>query len=136
MSSKDTQTDDFTRIDRRTLLAATGSLATAVAVAGCTSGSTTTAGCSNEPENLDQPVPSVYEGATSNADITREPDRLIPRSEIDYQREPNGDQQCSKCSFYIPDKNGDCVGACVRIAGMVDPAGYCGYYRTQVGGGW
>jgi len=134
----DNPNDETTSIDRRTLLAATGSFAVTVAIAGCSSGEDDggDSECENEPENLDQTVPETYEGATSTADIERHPSRLISRSEVDYQREPNGNQKCSKCSFYIEDKNGDCVGACVRIEGMADPEGYCGQYQTQVGGGW
>ncbi|MFB6206008.1 MAG: hypothetical protein ABEJ05_05720 [Haloglomus sp.] len=127
---------------RRSLLAAVGAAA-AGGLAGCrgdggdaTATATPTEGCSPSAADLSKSVPAPYQGAESKGGLTREPSRLLPKSRGDYQREPNGDQRCSRCSYYIPDKNGDCLGACVRIEGLIDPGGYCEYYRTQVGGGW
>jgi hypothetical protein len=127
-------------VDRRTVLGAGGALAMA-GLAGCSLLGGSSDGsdgddCPPPPDDLSGPVPAAYEGATSEADIEREPGRLIDRVEANYQSEPNGDQRCERCSFYVPDENGDCLGACVRVEGYTEPDGWCEYYRTQVGGGW
>lgn len=128
-----------TQMGRRTLLAK-GTTAVLVGLAGCSysgiPGMQTESDCPRPPENLAVPVPEIYERATSEGDIERDPEQLLDRTEAGYQSEPNGDQRCERCSYYIPDKNDDCLGACVRIKGYVDPDGWCEYYRTQVGGGW
>lgn len=112
-------------------------------LAGCTSGrgfmgnsGATTGGCSDVPDNLSGPVPEPYRGATSQGGLSRKPSKLLSKSKANYQREPNRNQKCSKCSYYIPDKNGNCLGACVRVEGKILPNGWCEYYRAQVGGGW
>ncbi|MFB6151208.1 MAG: hypothetical protein ABEJ40_05325 [Haloarculaceae archaeon] len=131
-------------VSRRRLLGATGALALA-GLAGCSGSSGGDGGgsdggdgggCSTPPEDLGDTVPGEYEGAESKGGLSRKPSKLLTKEEANYEREPNGDQQCSKCAYYVPDKNGDCAGACVRVGGMIDPSGYCDYYRTKVGGGW
>lgn len=127
------------RIDRRTLLG-TGTALAVSGLAGCSfiGGSTGSqqGDCPTPPGDLTDSVPAVYEGATSQGDVERDPTELLARADANYQSSPNGEQRCERCSYYIEDKNEDCLGACVRVAGYVDPDGWCEYYRTEVGGGW
>jgi len=56
---------------------------------------------------------------------------------VNYQDSPNEGNQCSGCTFYIPNKNGDGLGACAIVAGAIDPEGWCVSYaphETETGG--
>lgn len=126
-------------IDRRTVLCI-GSTVAVTGVAGCgyigQTGGSDSADCPSPPADLSGPVPGEYEGSISQGETERDAEKLVDRSEANYQTEPNGDQRCERCSYYVEDSNGDCLGACVRVKGYIDPQGWCEYYRTQVGGGW
>jgi len=74
------------------------------------------------------PVPDQYATATALGGSQRDPDGLSSKSAVNYQSEPNEGQQCSGCQFYIPDKNGDGLGACSIVAGVIDPQGWCTSY--------
>lgn len=131
----ETRIDEQTTPTRRRVLTATGALAVGT-LAGCSGSSDGSGGGCTPPEDLSGPVPEAYEGAESKGGLPRKPSKLLTKSEADHQDDPNGDQQCSKCAYFIPDKNDDCAGACVRVEGLIPDDGYCEYYRTQVGGGW
>jgi len=66
--------------------------------------------------------------ATAQGGQQRNPDNLVAPSALAYQEEPKDGQQCSGCQFYIPDQNGDGMGACTLITGTVDPQGWCNSY--------
>lgn len=128
--------DPTTGIDRRAVLATIGMFGTGV-LAGCLQGDSGDGDgdCPPDPDT-DSPVPDAYRSAESIAEIQRRPAELLSKTDAGYQSRPNGDQECSKCSYYVEDRNGDCVGACVRVAGRHEPDGWCEYYRSHVGGGW
>jgi hypothetical protein len=56
---------------------------------------------------------------------TRDPERLSSKQAVSYQSSPNDGQQCSDCRYYIPDKNGDGLGACTLVEGTIEPTGWC-----------
>jgi hypothetical protein len=91
-------------------------------------GETTTSGGSSDAE-----VPEAYRTATAQNGQQRDPDNLVAPSALNYQEEPNNGNQCSGCQFYIPDQNGDGMGACTLITGMVDPQGWCNSYAAYEG---
>jgi hypothetical protein len=79
-------------------------------------------------------VPAEYETATAIGGQQRNPDALSSQSAVQYQEEPNGDQQCSNCTFYVEDQNGDGIGACAIVAGTIDPEAWCvSYVRHEEG---
>jgi hypothetical protein len=129
-------TDTSARWGRRTLLATAA--ATTAALAGCAGngGEGTeppTTETEAETETDDDAVPAAYETATSLNGRQRDPDGLASKEALNYQAEPEGDQQCSNCGFYIEDKNGDGLGACTLVAGTIDPEGWCTSYAPYSG---
>lgn len=75
-----------------------------------------------------EPVPDEYRTATAQGGAQRDPGALSTKAAVNYQPEPNDGQQCSGCRFYIPDRNGDGLGACAIVEGTIDPAGWCVSY--------
>jgi len=73
-------------------------------------------------------VPAEYRTAAGLDGGQRDPTALSTQSAVSYQSEPQDRKQCSGCSYYIPDKNGDGVGACTIVEGTIDPSGYCTSY--------
>lgn len=83
---------------------------------------------------LSGPVPDVYRTATSLGGTERNPDSLQPKNAVQYQSQPKNGQQCSGCMFYIPDKNGDGLGACSIVQGYIEPKGWCVSYSPYQNG--
>ncbi len=48
-----------------------------------------------------------------------------------YQDKPNGDKQCSNCSFFIPGKTSTADGTCQIVDGSISPKGYCTLYSKK-----
>ena len=74
------------------------------------------------------PVPEVYETATSLDGTVRDPDSLWSKRAVNYQSAPRDGRQCAGCRYYIPDKDGDGLGACAIVAGRIEPDGWCASY--------
>lgn len=93
-----------------------------VGVAGCIGAS--------GPEELRGPVPAAYRTATSQGGMKRDPDELTSKGGANYtsagvkQRE----QTCADCRYYIPDKEGDGLGACSAVKGYIEPKAWCTLY--------
>ncbi|MFC6990095.1 high-potential iron-sulfur protein [Haloplanus sp. GCM10025708] len=79
------------------------------------------------------PVPSAYETATSLDGTERNPDALATKSGVEYQSSPRNGQRCSGCRYYVPDQNGDGLGACAIVEGKIEPDGYCVSYAAYDG---
>lgn len=109
------------RPTRRRLLRWVGAGPVAV-LAGCTGG-----GDGETPE----PIPAAYRTATAQGGDPRDPDQLAAKAVVDYQAEPNGDQRCAGCRFFVPDRDGDGLGACTIVEGTIDPDGWCSSYAPQ-----
>jgi len=120
-----------TALDRRTMLALLGS-GSAAALAGCSGG-----GSDSTPTGTASGgVPEAYRTATGLGGSQRNPSALSTQSAVSYQSEPKNGQQCSGCTYYIPDKNGDGVGACTIVEGTIAPSGYCtSYVAHEADGG-
>jgi len=116
-------------VNRRRLLTLLGA-SSATAVAGCLGGG----GDDEQPTaTASDAVPDQYRTATGLNGEQRDPDALSAKSDVNYQSEPNAGQTCSGCAFYVPDKNGDGVGACTIVEGTVEPNGYCVSYLPHEG---
>lgn len=117
---------------RRQFLRAAGAAA-AVGVAGCSGGGGGGSGGSGGGSggsgggngNGLGPVPDEYATATSQGGVDRNPDSLTKKSTVSYQSQPKDGSKCADCRFYIPDKNGDDLGACAIVEGKIEPSGYC-----------
>jgi nitrous oxide reductase accessory protein NosL len=115
--------DITTDLDRRRVLALLGA-GVASGLAGCGGdGSTPTATSTGG-------VPAAYETATSIGGVRRDPGALSARAAVNYQEEPNGDEQCSNCRYYIEDRNGDGAGACAVVEGTIAPDAWCVSYAA------
>ena len=125
------ESDGETGLDRRTMLTLAGS-GCAAALAGCTGGSGGD-GTPTATETAQGGVPSEYRTATGLNGGERDPAALSTKSAVNYQSEPQNGQQCSGCAYYIPDKNGDGLGACTLVEGTIDPSGYCTTYVAYEG---
>lgn len=109
--------------DRRRFLQFVGAVA-ATSLAGCGGDSGET------PTPAADEVPEEYRTATSIGGQERSPDALSTKDAVNYQAEPNDGEQCSSCTFYIEDKNGDGEGACAIVEGTISPDGWCASYAA------
>ena len=113
-----------------------GGTAAIIGLAGCGGGGggeeTTAEATTTEATTTaaQEGVPSEYETATALGGTQRNPESLSSQADVDYQPEPNEGQQCSGCTFYIEDKNGDGMGACAIVEGTIDPEGWCVSYAA------
>ena len=79
------------------------------------------------------PVPDEYETATAQDGTERSPDSVATKRAVMYQSEPRDGQQCTDCRFYIPDKNGDGLGACAVVEGKIEPQAWCSSFVQYEG---
>lgn len=49
----------------------------------------------------------------------------VPKSALQYQDHPNGNQACDKCIHFLPGSTLDSRGACQVVAGSISPHGWC-----------
>ncbi|WP_247005395.1 nitrous oxide reductase accessory protein NosL [Halorientalis litorea] len=131
--------DASTEFDRRRLLTLVGTGVT-MGLAGCNGGDGDGGTATPEPTDTATPttvadVPAAYETATALDGTERDPSAVSTKEAVQYQTESNDGAQCSGCRFYIPDKNGDGVGACAVVEGTIDPSGWCASYVAYEGDG-
>jgi hypothetical protein len=141
--------DDGTIDSRRRFLVAAGTGA-AVLLAGCSGGgggggggteatdpptATTAAGTgeADGDDGGDDRVPDAEATATALGGRKRNPDAVSTKEAVSYQDEPKDGQQCTGCTYYIPDRTGDGLGACAIVAGTIDPEGWCVSYVPTEG---
>jgi hypothetical protein len=79
------------------------------------------------------PVPDEYVTATAQDGTDRSPDSVAEKSAVMYQSEPKEGQQCTDCAFYIPDRNGDGLGACAVVEGEIEPQAWCSSFVQYEG---
>jgi nitrous oxide reductase accessory protein NosL len=134
-------TDNDSPIRRRELIALLGA-GSVTALAGCGGGGGDGDGGGTTPTATPSPtatpqggVPAEYETATAIGGQQRNPDALSSKSAVEYQEQPEGDQQCSNCTFYIEDANGDGLGACAIVEGTIDPEAWCVSYAPHEAAG-
>lgn len=88
------------------------------------------AGCASNSQNdkLSGPVPNAYRTATSLGGMKRDPDSLRSKDGANYQSNGPEQSKCANCRYYIPDKNGDGLGACSMVEGYIEPKAWCSLY--------
>ncbi|GKZ16407.1 high-potential iron-sulfur protein [Haladaptatus sp. T7] len=116
--------DRSTRLSRRRLLRGLGA-SPAVALAGCLGGPS-----GDEPTD---PVPKPYRTATAQGGTARNPDALRSKGGVNYHA-AQGTATCANCIHYVPDKNGDDLGACAVVEGDIEPDAWCTLYARYDGG--
>jgi hypothetical protein len=53
------------------------------------------------------------------------------KAAVKYQDKPHGDQECSKCTFFIPGKSPSAEGTCKIVEGSISPQGWCTSYSGK-----
>ncbi|AXG05055.1 hypothetical protein DU500_00670 [Haloplanus rubicundus] len=71
-----------------------------------------------------------YRTARSQAGERLNPDPLARKEDVSFQGteaavEAGAAESGEDCAESIPDRNGDGFGACAKVEGYVDPAGWC-----------
>ncbi len=66
---------------------------------------------------------SVFAGQAEAAKSTK--------ASVKYQAKPHGDQECSKCRFFIPGKSPKKNGTCQVVEGSISPRGWCIAYTPK-----
>lgn len=61
----------------------------------------------------------------------RDPNDVIPKSQVDYQYAPDGAKMCATCTFFCPSADGDEIGACTQVAGGIRSSDYCALYQPD-----
>jgi hypothetical protein len=126
---------------RRQFLRVAGAAAITTGLAGCGGSGTETAESASgdttdersaETDEADGVPPSERTAEALNG-IERNPDALQDPDALNYQQTPKNGQRCDGCQYYVPDENGDGMGACTLISGQVDPEGWCISYRASDG---
>lgn len=52
--------------------------------------------------------------------------QTLEKSAVSYQEEPNGDQVCSNCTFFIPNESDPAApGKCTMVKGDILPQAWC-----------
>ncbi len=65
-----------------------------------------------------------------SATVTSQPANAgVAKSAMQYRGTPNGKQDCSNCSLYIPGNAGS--GTCKVVDGSISPHGYCLAYAAK-----
>jgi len=122
---------------RRQFLRVAGAAAITTTLAGCGGSSDTASTSDTEADDAGgsepDPVPESERTATALGGIERDPDALQDPEALNYQSTPNNGQQCDGCQYYVPDQNGDGMGACTLVAGQIDPEGWCISYAAYSG---
>lgn len=56
----------------------------------------------------------------------------VPKASMQYRDTPNGQQECSKCSLFVPGDSAKANGTCKVVNGSVSPHGYCVAFAPKV----
>jgi hypothetical protein len=57
--------------------------------------------------------------------------QALDKSAVQYQEEPQGDQRCDNCLYWIPDDNDDGIGGCQMVKGDILPEAWCSIWAPQ-----
>jgi len=129
-ANSDIETRTATASTRTETANATG----ATEATNATSGGETDDNGTTMVADLSGPVPTAYRTASSQGGTERNPDSLQSKEDVEYQSQPKDSQQCSGCLFYIPDENGDALGACSVVEGYIEPEAWCVSYSPYQNG--
>jgi hypothetical protein len=108
-------------LDRRALLR--GMLAV-----GCAALVPVLGGCERQRPEVEEapaepaaPPPESVEPATPSPEAGK-----VTKMQAEYQEQPNGDQRCDNCRFFIAESN-----TCEVVEGEISPQGWCKLWVAQ-----
>ena len=55
----------------------------------------------------------------------------VPQAAMQYRDTPNGKQDCSNCSLFVPGSSATANGTCKVVDGSISPHGYCVAYAVK-----
>lgn len=55
----------------------------------------------------------------------------VTKLAMQYRDTPNGKQECSNCTLYVPGSSSGASGACKVVDGSISPRGYCLAYAAK-----
>ena len=64
------------------------------------------------------------ESALSDRQIAAQASADTTKADADYQDKPHGDQQCDKCSMFVPGLDDDPGGFCTKVRSFRGPQGW------------
>lgn len=67
--------------------------------------------------------PELLMSSVAQAD-SRQPGN-VPKSAVQYQDHPKGNEKCSNCQAFIPGPNPSAKGHCTIVRGKVSPKAWC-----------
>ena len=53
-----------------------------------------------------------------------------PKSSVQYQEEPKGDQNCANCQFWIEPEGDSKMGGCQIVQGEIAPEAWCNLWAA------
>ena len=53
-----------------------------------------------------------------------------PKSSVQYQEEPKGDQNCANCQFWIEPEGDSKMGGCQIVQGKISPEAWCNLWAA------
>lgn len=71
------------------------------------------------------PTPQVSESTSS---VPAAQSTKLSKTQVQYQQQPKGEQQCSKCMHYIADSS-----TCKLVEGPINPNGWCTLWAQKQG---
>ena len=74
-------------------------------------------------------APGLLLSRAARAD-SRQPGH-VPKSAVQYQNKPKGNQKCSNCRFFIPGPKPDAMGHCTIVAGEISPNAWCSAWAAK-----
>jgi len=67
-----------------------------------------------------------------SATVTSQPANAgVAKSAMQYRDTPNGKQDCSNCTLYVPGSSSGASGTCKVVDGSISPHGYCLAYAAK-----
>jgi hypothetical protein len=70
-------------------------------------------------------IPAVALGVAATLSGTRAAAASDNKAQFKYQDAPKNGQPCSKCRFYVANKNPKLNGTCTVVTGSINPNGWC-----------
>lgn len=55
----------------------------------------------------------------------------VPESAVQYQDHPKGQDECERCTHFIPGKTSSADGTCQLVQGNITPKGWCEMFAPK-----
>lgn len=78
------------------------------------------------------------ESILSDAQVAAQASGEVTKADADYQNDPHGDEQCSKCAMFVPGFPNDAGGFCTKVksyrgpAGVIFADGWCKFFEQNL----